>query len=60
MPKILSIFDTRPEEISTAPLVEQLEKDSVDFESLICVTAQHRSPVKGDKLRSRWIKLVKQ
>lgn len=39
--KILSIFGTRPEAIKMAPVVKALEKDS-DFESVVCVTAQHR------------------
>lgn len=39
--KIMSIFGTRPEAIKMAPLVKQIEMvDS--FQSLVCVTAQHR------------------
>lgn len=39
--KILSVFGTRPEAIKMAPLIKQFEKDK-DFESVICVTGQHR------------------
>jgi UDP-N-acetylglucosamine 2-epimerase (non-hydrolysing) len=38
----MSIFGTRPEAIKMAPLVLELRKRSEDFESLVCVTAQHR------------------
>lgn len=37
----MSVFGTRPEAIKMAPLVKELEKD-VKFESIVCVTAQHR------------------
>ena len=40
-PTILTIFGTRPEAIKMAPVVRLLD-DHADFESLICVTAQHR------------------
>lgn len=39
--KVMSVFGTRPEAIKMAPLVKELEKD-VKFESIVCVTAQHR------------------
>jgi UDP-N-acetylglucosamine 2-epimerase (non-hydrolysing) len=39
--KILSVFGTRPEAIKMAPVVRALEEHP-DFESQICVTAQHR------------------
>ncbi len=39
--KIMSIFGTRPEAIKMAPLVKALERHH-DFESICCVTAQHR------------------
>ena len=39
--KVMSVFGTRPEAIKMAPLVKELEKD-VRFESIVCVTAQHR------------------
>mgnify|MGYP003623415569 CR=1 FL=1 len=39
--KVLSVFGTRPESIKMAPLIKQLNSDS-KFESLVCVTAQHR------------------
>ncbi len=40
--KILSVFGTRPEAIKMAPVVLELQRRSSEFESLICVTAQHR------------------
>lgn len=42
MKKILSVFGTRPEAIKMAPLVKELEARSGDFQSVVCVTAQHR------------------
>ena len=39
--KILFIFGTRPEAIKMAPLIKEIQK-SENFESKICVTAQHR------------------
>ncbi len=42
MIKILSVFGTRPEAIKMAPLVKELEARSMDFQSVVCVTAQHR------------------
>ena len=38
---VMSIFGTRPEAIKMAPLVKALEH-SLQIESLVCVTAQHR------------------
>jgi UDP-N-acetylglucosamine 2-epimerase (non-hydrolysing) len=40
--KILSIFGTRPEAIKMAPVIKVLESRPEEFESLVCVTAQHR------------------
>jgi len=39
--KVISIFGTRPEAIKMAPVVKALE-ESERFESIVCVTAQHR------------------
>ena len=39
--RIMSVFGTRPETIKMAPLVKELESRE-EFESLVCVTAQHR------------------
>lgn len=39
--KVLTVFGTRPEAIKMAPLVHALN-DSQNFESAVCVTAQHR------------------
>ncbi|MFP3019092.1 MAG: non-hydrolyzing UDP-N-acetylglucosamine 2-epimerase [Arsenophonus sp.] len=39
--KVLIVFGTRPEAIKMAPLVHALINDK-DFESKVCVTAQHR------------------
>ncbi|MFV0484319.1 MAG: non-hydrolyzing UDP-N-acetylglucosamine 2-epimerase [Bacteroidales bacterium] len=40
--RILLVFGTRPEAIKMAPLVKELEKHSEKFETLVCVTGQHR------------------
>lgn len=44
--KVLSVFGTRPEAIKMAPLVKELEQRS-EFDSLVCVTAQHREMLDG-------------
>jgi UDP-N-acetylglucosamine 2-epimerase (non-hydrolysing) len=41
MKKNLIIFGTRPEAIKMAPLVKEFLKNN-DFETKVCVTAQHR------------------
>lgn len=40
--KNLIIFGTRPEAIKMAPLVKEFQKNTKDFDSRVCVTAQHR------------------
>lgn len=40
--KVLTVFGTRPEAIKMAPLIKELEKYPDKFESIVCVTAQHR------------------
>lgn len=42
MKKILLVFGTRPEAIKMAPLVKEFQKNSKDFETIVCVTGQHR------------------
>lgn len=42
MIRILTVFGTRPEAIKLAPVVLELERRPDCFESLVCVTAQHR------------------
>lgn len=42
MIKNLIVFGTRPEAIKMAPLVKEFLKDKENFETRVCVTAQHR------------------
>lgn len=42
MKKIMLIFGTRPEAIKMAPLVKEFQKYPEDFQTLVCVTGQHR------------------
>lgn len=42
MKKILLVFGTRPEAIKMAPLVIKLKEQSDAFQTLVCVTGQHR------------------
>lgn len=42
MLKVLSVFGTRPEAIKMGPVIKELEKYPASFQSVICVTAQHR------------------
>ena len=41
MKKVMLVFGTRPEAIKMAPLVKKFQ-ESYDFETIVCVTAQHR------------------
>jgi UDP-N-acetylglucosamine 2-epimerase (non-hydrolysing) len=42
MKKILFIFGTRPEAIKMAPLIKELQKHPERFDTIVCLTAQHR------------------
>jgi UDP-N-acetylglucosamine 2-epimerase (non-hydrolysing) len=42
MIRVLSVFGTRPEAIKMAPVVHRLEARPDRFESVVCVSAQHR------------------
>lgn len=42
MKKILLVFGTRPEAIKMAPLVKEFHKYPDKFETIVCVTGQHR------------------
>lgn len=42
MKRIMLAFGTRPEAIKMAPLVKTLQERTEDFETLVCVTGQHR------------------
>lgn len=42
MKKIMLVFGTRPEAIKMAPLVKEFEKYPESFETIVCVTGQHR------------------
>ncbi len=42
MKKVMLVFGTRPEAIKMAPLVKVFQKYPEDFETVVCVTAQHR------------------
>ena len=42
MKKVFLVFGTRPEAIKMAPLVLELKKHTEKFETVVCVTGQHR------------------
>jgi len=42
MKKVMLVFGTRPEAIKMAPLVSEFRKYSKEFETMVCVTGQHR------------------
>lgn len=42
MKKIMLVFGTRPEAIKMAPLVKKFEEYPEQFETIVCVTGQHR------------------
>lgn len=40
--KVMLIFGTRPEAIKMCPLVKELQRRTSEFETIVCVTGQHR------------------
>jgi UDP-N-acetylglucosamine 2-epimerase len=42
MKKVMLVFGTRPEAIKMCPLVKELQKRNNEFETIVCVTGQHR------------------
>ena len=42
MKKIMLVFGTRPEAIKMAPLVKAFQEKKEEFETIVCVTGQHR------------------
>lgn len=40
--KIMLVFGTRPEAIKMCPLVKEFQKRRTEFETVVCVTGQHR------------------
>ena len=42
MKKIMLVFGTRPEAIKMCPFVTAFKKHPADFETIVCVTGQHR------------------
>ncbi len=42
MKRIMLVFGTRPEAIKMCPLVKEFQKYPEDFETVVCVTGQHR------------------
>lgn len=42
MKKVMLVFGTRPEAIKMAPLVKEFQKNPEHFQTIVCVTGQHR------------------
>lgn len=42
MKKVMLVFGTRPEAIKMAPLVKEFQKHPEQFNTIVCVTGQHR------------------
>lgn len=42
MKKVMLVFGTRPEAIKMAPLVKTFQSRGKDFQTIVCVTGQHR------------------
>ena len=42
MKKVMLVFGTRPEAIKMCPLVKEFQKYPEEFETIVCVTGQHR------------------
>lgn len=42
MKRVMLVFGTRPEAIKMCPLVKEFQKHNDEFETIVCVTGQHR------------------
>ena len=42
MKKVMLVFGTRPEAIKMAPLVKEFQKNPESYQTIVCVTGQHR------------------
>ena len=42
MKRVMLVFGTRPEAIKMCPLVKEFQKRADEFETIVCVTGQHR------------------
>ena len=42
MKKVMLVFGTRPEAIKMCPLVKEFQKHNDEFDTIVCVTGQHR------------------
>ncbi len=42
MKKVMLVFGTRPEAIKICPLVKEFQKFPLEFETIVCVSGQHR------------------
>lgn len=42
MKRVMLVFGTRPEAIKMAPLVKEFQNNNTNFETVVCVTGQHR------------------
>ncbi|MDO9634454.1 MAG: UDP-N-acetylglucosamine 2-epimerase (non-hydrolyzing) [Paludibacter sp.] len=42
MKKVMLVFGTRPEAIKMAPLIKEFQKHTESFETIVCVSGQHR------------------
>lgn len=52
MLKVITVVGTRPEAIKLAPVIKELERRPQHFESIVCVTAQHREML--DQILTLW------
>lgn len=46
MKKVMLVFGTRPEAIKMAPLVKEFQARANEFDTVVCVTGQHREMLK--------------
>ncbi|MCE8191485.1 UDP-N-acetylglucosamine 2-epimerase (non-hydrolyzing) [Porphyromonas gingivalis] len=46
MKKVMLVFGTRPEAIKMAPLVKEFQARASEFDTIVCVTGQHREMLK--------------
>ena len=53
MKKVMLVFGTRPEAIKMCPLVKEFQKHPTEFETIVCVTGQHREMLDQHKIKRK-------
>jgi UDP-N-acetylglucosamine 2-epimerase len=59
MKTVMLVFGTRPEAIKMCPLVKEFQKYPEDFETIVCVTGQHREMLNQVRIEEESFQQVK-